>query len=312
MSDLVAPCPLCGATFDDDGAYTAHLADEHGLVDDEGTETTLEHALVVSGIAGDLALADEAAAAAAASKAEVAGAAEPTLHPSRIYDPTQDDHRYRPLAIGLAGVLLLAFVGIGAVLTSGGSSGGPREVAVADTAAIEPAADKNGVGAPAPVDPTAAPAAGATDPAAVDPAAPLAADGSGDPGTSGAEAAPLPADPPPPALPAADPPPTTEPPPPPPPPAPTFVAPTLGAARIDGCQRSGRDGTWTFSYALSGGSAWAPAAGASAVGGGRYREQRTGKAGDGFPSSSIQVVDTTTGQARSIALSPSLVGEPCR
>ena len=39
---LAATCPLCDDDFDDAGSYRAHLAETHGLVDDEGTETTLD------------------------------------------------------------------------------------------------------------------------------------------------------------------------------------------------------------------------------------------------------------------------------
>lgn len=43
----VAACPLCRAEFEDPEDYRAHLADEHDLVDDEGTETVLPKAAPV-------------------------------------------------------------------------------------------------------------------------------------------------------------------------------------------------------------------------------------------------------------------------
>lgn len=39
-----AVCPLCHQEFDEPESFRSHLADEHGLVDDEGTETVLPEA----------------------------------------------------------------------------------------------------------------------------------------------------------------------------------------------------------------------------------------------------------------------------
>lgn len=329
MEGLEAPCPLCGKAFSDDDEYASHLAEAHDLVDDDGAEaTSVEHALVASGVAADRLLAEAAAEEAAASKATTSGEASTTVHPSRIYDPRADDSRLKPVVLGLAGLLLLGAIGIALVAGLGGDDDpGGDEVATQGTpGAAEPVAE----------DASSTTAAG--DPAitvadAAQPPADAAASTSGAPGTTAPAASapptsapapgPTPAPPttarPAPPPPTAAPPPTSPPPPPPPPPTtapPTtarpFAPPALSGARIDSCQRSGPDATWTFSYVLSGGSGWAPAPGATAVGGGRYSERRTGKASRGFPATSIQVIDVATGQSRSISLSPSLVGADCR
>lgn len=106
-------CPLCAKAFSDDAAYAGHLADAHGLVDDDGAETTVEHALVVSGLAGDRELAAQAAEIAAAAKHEVHGRAATEVDASRIYDPHADDHRLQPIVIGVAGLVLLVAISIG-------------------------------------------------------------------------------------------------------------------------------------------------------------------------------------------------------
>jgi hypothetical protein len=106
-------CPLCAKAFSDDASYAGHLADAHGLVDDDGAETTVEHALIVSGLAGDRELAAQAAAIAAAAKTEVQGRAADEVDASRIYDPHADDHRLQPLVLGFAGLVLLVAIGVG-------------------------------------------------------------------------------------------------------------------------------------------------------------------------------------------------------
>lgn len=315
MDGIEAPCPLCGDAFNDDESYTAHLADAHGLVDDEGAEsTTVEHALVVSGIAADRLLAAASAEEAAASKAEAAGEAAPEVHPSRIYDPHQDDSRLKPLVIGLAGLLLLGAIGIGALVIGSGGDDDPADLAAGGTTSTTAAGGGLGGTEPQPAvviettttaaTPVEAPAATEAPPATtttvtVRPATPRPAPTTPPPPPT----SPPPTSPPPTSPPPTSPPPTT---------APPFAAPALSGARIDGCVRTGPEGTWSFSYVLAGGTGWAPAPGATALGGGRYAEQRTGKASQGFPSAAIQVVDVATGQGRSINLSPSLLGADCR
>jgi hypothetical protein len=324
MEGIEAPCPLCGKTFSDDAEYAAHLAEAHGLVDDDGAEaTSVEHALVASGIAADRLLAEAAAEEAAASKAQANGEAVTEVHPSRIYDPRADDSRLKPIVLGLAGLLLLGAIGLALVAGLGGDDDpGGGEVATDGSVDVdEPLAGvaatptSAGDGADALVEPPSPPAtdpgSGAlvtTPPAvAVPPPAPTTTRPPAPPTT------PRPAVTAPPTVP-----PATSPPPPPPTTAPPttarpfFAPPALSGARIDSCERSGPDATWTFSYVLSGGSGWAPAPGATAAGGGRYVERRGGKASRGFPATSIQVVDVATGQPRSINLSPSLAGADCR
>jgi hypothetical protein len=109
-------CPLCAKSFGDDVSYAGHLGEAHGLVDDDGAETTVERALIVSGVAGDRELAEVAAEEAAAAKAIVQGPVTTTVDASRIYDPRQDDPRLKPIVLGLAGLLLLVAIGIGLAL----------------------------------------------------------------------------------------------------------------------------------------------------------------------------------------------------
>jgi hypothetical protein len=86
-------CPLCDALVADDDSLREHLAAVHDLEDDPGTRSTIGH------LERDtILMAHEPGSVLAATHAP------PAL---RVYDPAPDDERWRPIAIGFGGLLLL-------------------------------------------------------------------------------------------------------------------------------------------------------------------------------------------------------------
>jgi hypothetical protein len=92
----VARCPLCNETVDGDDTLREHLAAVHELVDDPGKTTRL-HDLDL-----DVVLQQPDPVSAPAVVVE-----PPSL---RVYEPDADDDRWRPLVVGVGGVVLLAAV----------------------------------------------------------------------------------------------------------------------------------------------------------------------------------------------------------
>lgn len=85
-------CPLCDAPVDGDDALRAHLAAVHDLRDDPGTTSQLAHLETLI----------------PATRGATAVAAEPVAPPVlRVYDPRADDERWRPIVLGVGGLLLL-------------------------------------------------------------------------------------------------------------------------------------------------------------------------------------------------------------
>lgn len=116
-------CPLCSSVFEDDAGYVAHLADRHDLVDDEGTATTLEQAVVSSdGWAAVVAVAPPGDPAPAPAAPEPARSKVPVpdfdaLGSDRVFDPDADDHRWKTAVVGLTGVAVLVLLLLGDLLT---------------------------------------------------------------------------------------------------------------------------------------------------------------------------------------------------
>lgn len=124
-------CPMCDAPVDTDETLAAHLASEHGLVDDPGTTTSV---LAVGHVpawldtatrplSATVAVAHRATPAAADPGTEPeaeAGATAATFAgptPSRhVYDPSVDDARWRPVVIGVGGLVLLVFTVVALLL----------------------------------------------------------------------------------------------------------------------------------------------------------------------------------------------------
>lgn len=107
-------CPICKQPVDSDDGFVVHLAVVHGLVDDAGTQTTLEQAMPMEHVESTADAETDAQA-----DPEVPGTVadgEPaerawdddSLHPNRVYDPDADSERYRKVSLGLAGLLLIA------------------------------------------------------------------------------------------------------------------------------------------------------------------------------------------------------------
>jgi hypothetical protein len=89
-------CPLCDDVVDGDDTLRAHLAATHGLRDDPGTVSHVS----------DLADLSPAAAMVEAAPA-LAGAAGPQVPLARVYDPSVDDARWRPVVLAVGGLLLV-------------------------------------------------------------------------------------------------------------------------------------------------------------------------------------------------------------
>jgi hypothetical protein len=89
-------CPLCHAPVGDDDELRAHLASVHDLEDDPGTSTQLEH-LEVGYVTVD-----------------PSGGRTAQATVLRMHDPEADDARWRPIAIGVGGlvILILAIVAL--------------------------------------------------------------------------------------------------------------------------------------------------------------------------------------------------------
>jgi hypothetical protein len=90
MSDLSRVrkprCPLCDAPVEGDDELRGHLATVHELEDDPGTVTQVEALDPII-------------------PADAVVAAEPVT--LRVHDPHADDDRWRPIAIGFGGLVLL-------------------------------------------------------------------------------------------------------------------------------------------------------------------------------------------------------------
>ena len=113
MEGFAVSCPLCSRVFEDDGGYAAHLDQQHGLTDDDGTATTMEQAFVSSGGWAAMAVvapvpSEQLAAAPVEPRRMVVDLA--SVDRDRIFDPQHDDARWRVLVIGLSGLALLALV----------------------------------------------------------------------------------------------------------------------------------------------------------------------------------------------------------
>ena len=80
-------CPLCDAPVEGDEELRRHLAAVHELEDDPGATTQVEH---LERIVPTQAVEREA---------------EPVS--LRVHDPNSDDERWRPIAIGFGGLVIL-------------------------------------------------------------------------------------------------------------------------------------------------------------------------------------------------------------
>jgi hypothetical protein len=96
-------CPLCSEALADHAALRDHLSGTHGLEDDEGYASTSDDSLIVGGSAA----ADEGAGRLGVR----------AVDQRRVFDPTADDERFRPIAIGVGGVLLTIVVFVVLLLT---------------------------------------------------------------------------------------------------------------------------------------------------------------------------------------------------
>lgn len=81
-------CPLCHAPVQDDEELRVHLAAVHDLEDDPGTSSQLEH-LEVGYVPAETG----------------GGRAHETV--LRMHDPDADDERWRPIVIGVGGIVIL-------------------------------------------------------------------------------------------------------------------------------------------------------------------------------------------------------------
>lgn len=97
-------CPLCAAPVDGDDTLRVHLDVEHDLRDDPGARTS------VSDLVDLFILPIEPEPGAAATTPP-----EPEL---RLHDPYAGDERYKPVVLGVGGILLLLLAVI-VVVTSG-------------------------------------------------------------------------------------------------------------------------------------------------------------------------------------------------
>jgi hypothetical protein len=101
-------CPLCDAPVDDDAALRAHLADAHDLRDDPGTETRV----------GDVVAPFYAGPAGGREDGGLLAEAPVVLPTRHVHDPDADDARWRPITIGVGGILLLVLAAVALQLVS--------------------------------------------------------------------------------------------------------------------------------------------------------------------------------------------------
>jgi hypothetical protein len=111
-------CPICKEPVDTDRGFSDHLAVVHGLVDDAGTQTTLDQAMPMERIetapgAEDEIATERPAAVEAGDPGEPGAPADRAwdddrLPENRVYDPDADSERYRKVSLGVAGLLLIA------------------------------------------------------------------------------------------------------------------------------------------------------------------------------------------------------------
>lgn len=258
---MEAVCPICREPVATDDAFIAHLATVHGLVDDAGTHTTLDQAMLAEPERDAPDAPAEGAESESSSESEAAADPDvPVIHPSRIYDPDANNERYRRVSIGLA---LLLVVGVGALVagsvdatSSGGSTADQGDKAAPELiTASGPRGDGAGAGAghrsTSLLDATTTTVV--VDPAPAPPVAPVP--------------------PQPTTAPRVTTPPTTAPPPPTTAPttAPPVIALTATEAIVITCTKQAGDRTLRFSFVLRG----------SSRPDGRYEEVRTARVADG-------------------------------
>lgn len=134
MTDSGVPCPLCEDRFLTDDAYVSHLADTHGLHDDAGTNTTLEQAVVAAAEGGIVRVVPSE------DQVPVRSAAPPMpqIAGNRVYDPHADDERFRPMSVGIAGIVIVGLVAFGYLQVRGSTSTSAEEEAAGTTSTTAP------------------------------------------------------------------------------------------------------------------------------------------------------------------------------
>lgn len=98
-------CPLCDEPFEGDDDLRAHLSAAHDLQDDPGTVSTTD-AVTHPFLAGPPPDPAAAASPSAAASGSIDVGDVPRL---RVYDPSADDDRWRPVVLGVGGLLVLLF-----------------------------------------------------------------------------------------------------------------------------------------------------------------------------------------------------------
>jgi uncharacterized C2H2 Zn-finger protein len=267
-------CPICDATFDDADVFRDHLADAHGLHDDEGVTTGL---WIPPPIA-------------------IVPATE--FVPPTIPDDDRPrravvvPRRRRRAPVGRVALIVLLLALGGAVVLSTRSDDGSRTLADApdpatsDTSKKPPADGTSSTGRRT-TSTTISSATGVT--AGESTTSTSARPREHVPVTQPVSTTTTPA--------------TTA-------PKASYVAPTTSSAHVDHCSRSKGDWIVTFSWKYVGGSAWKPLGTYKAVAGGRYQHTVSVPANRNTPITSVGVVDST-GKRHSVALSPALSAESC-
>jgi len=271
-------CPLCEDEFDDADRFREHLAEAHGLYDEEGTTSVLTLPTVIT-----------------IESAEPAVPIVP-LGPLRTPARTTPPQKF-PVGLALF-VALLIVLGGGVVyfvesnhhsvsaaddtpeLSLGGST--PRVTTASSPASPSgaedtAAPDTGGLTATADQTPSSEPSASADAAIAPTPTTSSATTTTGPPTTA---------------------------------PQPVFVAPTTSGATVDNCSRAHGQFVVTYSWSFVGGTGWSPLATYTALGGGRYQDTVKVARNSTTPITTVQVTDPS-GTRHDVALTPALSTSTC-
>ena len=277
-------CPICDERFDDLSAYTAHLADEHDLVDEDGSASSF-------GV--------EPVARAADFRPEFSVLVIPDALSALPPRPTGPPHRSRPL--GLLALVVALVVGLGALIALAPDREG-RDDQVALRTAEEPTT-------------TAAGSRPAIDPSTVTSevsgpgSGPSRGSGPGDAISSAPTVLSV-------TVRAPDQPPTTSVTTAPstttvtPRPPLAFALPSATGAVVEGCERVENRLLITYSWRFEGGAGWLAPALYTVDGAGRYRDVLSVPGQRATTIGSVQVIDQD-GNAYDVLLQPPLSASPC-
>jgi hypothetical protein len=277
-------CPICDEPFDDLSAYTEHLADEHDLVDEEGSASSFGVERVVR---------------AADFRPEFSLLVIPDALSAPPPRPTGPPHRSRPL--GLVALVVALVVGLGALVAlAPDRERGDDQVALraADETMTTATGSRPANSPPTVTSAVSGPGGGST----TEPGPRDAISSAPTVLSAAVRAADLP-----PTTPVTTPPTTTTIPSGPPP---AFALPSASGAVVERCERVKNRQLITYSWRFEGGSGWHAPTPYTVDGAGRYQDVLSVPGHGATTIGSVQVIDQD-GTTYDVLLQPALPTNGC-